>query len=676
MKIKIISIIILTSSLLSSCTAWLDEIESKEIIPTNKVFSDAGGVKTYMAELYYNLPIEDFKYCGNGGTVGFNDNKGAGQTCSFTDEAPHRNGASLYNAGTAGGYSFTSGYKEVHDILYLLENLGNTTLSENLKSLYKGEAYFMLAYTYFALAKRYGGVPIIKNTIQLNLSDLSNVTKVPRSREKTTWDYTIALCDSAVKYLPKIHPESTNRRPGSYTANALKSRVALFAASVAKYYEDGASGGATDQAVINGLVGGMNIDTANVYYQKCIEACEVFFQPDCPFSLQNPTPSSPDEADQNLYKMFENVNTASSEMIFIKGYTVVGQGHYWPSNTPVQVGTSQSVAGLQPAVGYIERAFGDYTDDGTGLAVKIKTRADGNETALGNFSKTTNYYRYANPQDAFNGVGPIGTVNGGIIGNVPDAKKRLDARMTSALMIPGSQFRGITLNFQGGLIKTDGTTLQGATFTPIVHTDGKTYYPMGGKDIASCSGWESSSGGTKTGFTIRKFYPSTFTGDPILLGTYTNDYPDFRYAEILLNYAEAVVENTAGYGSQTIANDCVNKVRRRAGHKDNVVATANVADATTIQTIGTVQRERYAEFYFENKYLSDILRRRDAHKIYNNYQYYSLRMYQDLRSNPVTYLFVRQASPNAVAGKSFVKKAYYCGIDGVASNGVINNPGY
>jgi hypothetical protein len=51
-------------------------------------------------------------------------------------------------------------------------------------------------------------------------------------------------------------------------------------------------------------------------------------------------------------------------------------------------------------------------------------------------------------------------------------------------------------------------------------------------------------------------------------------------------------------------------------------------------------------------------------------------MYQDLRSNPVTYLFVRQTSPNAAAGKSFVKKAYYCGIDGVASNGVINNPGY
>ena len=76
------------------------------------------------------------------------------------------------------------------------------------------------------------------------------------------------------------------------------------------------------------------------------------------------------------------------------------------------------------------------------------------------------------------------------------------------------------------------------------------------------------------------------------------------------------------------------------------------------------------------KYLSDIIRRRDAHKIYNNYQYYSVRMYQDLRSNPVTYLFVRQASPNASAGKSFVKKAYYCGIDGVASNGVINNPGY
>jgi hypothetical protein len=103
--------------------------------------------------------------------------------------------------------------------------------------------------------------------------------------------------------------------------------------------------------------------------------------------------------------MFENVNTASSEMIFIKGYTVVKQGHYWPSNIPVQAGASQNIAGLQPAVGYIERAFGDYTGDGKGLPVQIRTRADGNENALGTFSKTVNYYRYANPQDPFNGVG-------------------------------------------------------------------------------------------------------------------------------------------------------------------------------------------------------------------------------------------------------------------------------
>lgn len=676
MKIKNIFVILFTGLLFSNCSQWLDEIQSKQIIPTNQVFSDPGGIKIYLANLYYNLPIEDFRYCGNGGSVGFNNNVGAGQTCTFTDEASHRNGATLYNAGWQTGYSFASGYKEIHDILYLLENLDKTTLLPEQKNLYKGESYFLLAYTYFALAKRFGGVPLVTSTIKLDITDLSNVVKVPRSTEKETWDFTIAMCDSAIKYLPEIHPQSFNRRPGTYTANALKSRIALWAASVAKYYDDGASAGATDPAVLNKYVGGMTMDDANEYYRKCIEACEPFFQQNSPFSLYAPTPASPDEADQNLCNMFQDVNIASSEMIFIKGYTVVGQGHYFPSNTPNQAGASQNVAGLQPGVGYIERAFGDYTDDGNDLPVKIRTRADGNETALGLFSKTVNYYRYANPQDPFNGVGPIGTVAGGVTTTTPNPKKRLDARMTSAVIVPGSTFRGITMNFQGGLIKPDGTTLQGAIFTPIVHTDGNTYYPMGGKDVISCSGWESCNGGTKTGFTIRKFFPSTFTGDPLLLGGYTNDYPDFRLAEIYLNYAEAVVENTAGYGSQTVANDCLNKIRRRAGHTDNVVATANIADATTIQSIGTVQRERYAEFYFENKYLSDILRRRDAHKIYNNFQYYSIRMYQDLRSNPVTYIFVRQAAPNCVGGKTFNKKAYYCGIDGIAVNGLINNPGY
>ena len=44
----------------------------------------------------------------------------------------------------------------------------------------------------------------------------------------------------------------------------------------------------------------------------------------------------------------------------------------------------------------------------------------------------------------------------------------------------------------------------------------------------------------------------------------TTDFMEFRYAEILLNYAEAVFES--GLGDATLAEKSLNDIRKRAGH--------------------------------------------------------------------------------------------------------------
>ena len=60
-------------------------------------------------------------------------------------------------------------------------------------------------------------------------------------------------------------------------------------------------------------------------------------------------------------------------------------------------------------------------------------------------------------------------------------------------------------------------------------------------------------------FGVRKFL------DPNGYNPYTQSpWYDIRYAEILLNYAEAVVENGSDYGDATLAAQYLNDVRKRA----------------------------------------------------------------------------------------------------------------
>src|SRR5690606_36384901 len=69
------------------------------------------------------------------------------------------------------------------------------------------------------------------------------------------------------------------------------------------------------------------------------------------------------------------------------------------------------------------------------------------------------------------------------------------------------------------------------------------------------------------------------------------DWMEFRYAEILLNYAEAVVESGyAANNAQAVATQAINALRRRAAHTVDIPLT-----------IENVMRERRVELAFENK---------------------------------------------------------------------------
>ncbi len=94
--------------------------------------------------------------------------------------------------------------------------------------------------------------------------------------------------------------------------------------------------------------------------------------------------------------------------------------------------------------------------------------------------------------------------------------------------------------------------------------NGVTYHTYGGATPNLYSGFDPYGGNnTKTGFSFKKFMST----NPVVpqWNSSTTDFLEFRYAEVLLIYAEAVAES--GLGDATKAAEALNATRRRAAQR-------------------------------------------------------------------------------------------------------------
>lgn len=139
--------------------------------------------------------------------------------------------------------------------------------------------------------------------------------KVPRSTEKETWDFVMEECDRAIRLLPETrnNPSEEKRRATKWTAYALKSRAALHAASVAKYWDKAPLEG---EAVDKNFVG-LDKSDASRYYQACIDASKAIIASNR-FGLYKAHPGSVQEAIANYRALFTDPNVAGEEAILSK----------------------------------------------------------------------------------------------------------------------------------------------------------------------------------------------------------------------------------------------------------------------------------------------------------------------------------------------------------------------
>jgi starch-binding outer membrane protein, SusD/RagB family len=626
--------IIMALMLGTSCKDVLD-LEPQDKLPIEAVFNSPGGVKLYMANLYYQLPVEDFTYFNTGfnwnGSSGVN-NGGQGRAMS-TDEAVHSQ-AGGYNLGPNGDGAnmnnyWISGYALIRDVNLLIDAVPTLNILDAEKDKILGEASFLRAWAYYGIAMRYGGCPLIKGS-QPYSSDPEPL-KVQRSTEKETYDYILSELDVAIAKLPDSWGAG-ERRASKWVAYALKSRAALYAASLAKYWNKAPLSGA---AVTSKYVGMSPADAAG-YYQQCIQASEAIMN-NPKFGLYEPTPADATVAAENYRKMFQDPNIATTESIFIKGFSIPGEsrGHNYDIwYTPAQLANGWPHPGrMNPTLDLID-SYEDYTKPGQDAP--LVTSLDGNLTNYNGYDPNRSYIRYDNPTDPF--------VN-------------KDARLHATVVVPGSMMKGTKIIIQAGYILPDGTARIRTGGSTVVN--GVTYYNYGGPNTSSYSGFDTFGGNnTKTGFSFRKFLQ-----DAAVVPAWnqsTTDWVEFRYAEVLLNYAEAVVES--GLGDPVKAAKALNDIRRRASHFTQVPLT-----------IQNVMRERKVELAFENKRWWDLVRRRELHELFNAQTPHALLPVLDLRVSPAKYIFIRANAPN-FNPRTFQIREYYLSIPGVAASGVIQNP--
>lgn len=663
MKKNILSIFSLCALMgLSGCNAFL-ELEPLDKVSPDQLLETEGGVKALLANIYTMIPMEDFNYRPN---AGFNQRgyDGVNETTNLaflTDEATRSDG------GVGIGYEGFNywPYGDIRQVNIFMQNVEKAkeagTISVADADRMTGEAHFARAYMYYGLVKRYGGVPLID---KVQDDDYANggpgAVAVPRSTELDTWKFVLNECTLAAATLPDATSGSDLYRVTKWAAYALKSRVALHAASVAKYWNLAPLAG---EAVTQKLVGGMTSADADAFYKECIEASKFLIE-NSGKSLYKPAPATVKEAASNFQALF--LNDQNEEVIFSKAYlngtTNTNQGHsYAQFNILPQVNPGALKYGRFNPMLEIVDLFEDYTDDGTGKSAKIVTRTEGNEDAyIPNFHNMNN----ASVVNTLMSV-PFVKYN-----DLYEPFANKDARLLASVVVPGSSYAGTEIIIQGGFIKDNNSYV--AYSNESTQKNGTTYYALGAEGETMFSGFNNVNSGedanwTATGFGVRKYMPEGESMSPDRLSS-TTSYIDMRLAEVYLNYAEAVVENGSGFGDKELAENYLNALRRRAGHTDRISLT-----------LESVLKERRVEMAFEGKRFWDMNRRREFHTEFSNNRIRkALVPMLDLRGAEPKYVFARvnYFGDETRGGRTFQNINYYRGIPNIATNGLVQNPGH
>ncbi|WP_185211600.1 MULTISPECIES: RagB/SusD family nutrient uptake outer membrane protein [Sphingobacterium] len=530
-KFKYIYILLLFS--VSSCQKDILDKKPLDVISDAIVWEDEKLIEAYLTQAYLQMYIlmnetpnslaKDFASSDDwNGPFIINELADEGtRNWIFGQSEVKKNGLTI-NGGVLEWWE--NSYEVIRTLNELILKVPNAPLEDDFIKKRVAEARFLRAYNYFAMVKRYGGVPLI--TIPQDINASPEELFPTRNTEQEVYDFILSELDQIKDDLAP-RAETDYGRPSKGVVLALKSRAALYAGSIAKFGE----------VQINGVVG-INTSLASSYYQKSYDAARELIE----------------SGEYNLYES-DNDKTLNFQNVFLKKNNVEviwaqrhdyvlrsagGNGWIWDffqSPKPHPWG-----AGNQNAP-YLEMAEEfEYVDGSSGTFNRLDLQQK--------------------------------------LWTTEDLWKNKDPRFFATLYTQNTNWKGTPVNFQNGLILPDGSIMKGGSYMNVP--------TEGDQKVDNSFG---------TGFGVLKYLDPShdiMTGDR---GTSGTDFQLFRYAEILLNYAEAAFE----LGRSPDALLAVNEVRERAG-----IAKLNSVDREKIR------HERKVELAFEGHRYWDLRRWRIA----------------------------------------------------------------
>lgn len=519
------------------------------LLPNEVAFSDPALVLSILGDLY-NRQV-DFSSLDNGW----------GSFADFGESFPSENGSYGIVRNTNWGYGSWStwDYTYIRELnLFIQRDSASTALTTADKTRFMAEGRFLRANYYFEMVKRMGGVPLVTSPLAYDESK-GEVTslQLPRAKESDIYDFVISEMEAIKNQLPA--DVNTKSRATKAAALAVESRAALYAASIAKY------GATTPQVSLPGGEVGIPASKATAYYTTALAASnEIITGKAGDYKLYQ---SLPDLSD-NFAALFLDKSSVNQEAIWVEDFRVGGRTHGFTTNDqPYSISDEGGDAGrLDPSLNLVENF----------------EKLDGTFAPLSTRDGSGNPIYYNNQEDIFAGR---------------------DGRLRGTVLVPNSLFKGKRVDIWAGYQLADGSTFssdEAGNLRALPGTDPNAKIQVVGKD-GPVSGLEFR---TQSGFYIRKYLDPTIGSGRRGRGSDVA-FIRYRYAEILLNAAEAAFE----LGQTAVAAGFMNQVRARAGLTTPLTTAA--------MTFDRIVHERRVELAFEGHILFDYKRWRIAHLIWD-----------------------------------------------------------
>jgi len=317
---KIVILTILALTLWTSCEDVLNK-EPINIISDAVVWTDQTLIDAYLTEIYGEMVFFVNDLYGNSMYTPSFKAKDWFDMCFTINICDEACDAWVYNGMKYNPLTSSGGLYElwVYDLIrkqnVFLENIKDANVNADFKKTKTAEDRFLRAFTYFSMVKRYGGVPLI--TRVQNLNDPQEELYPSRAKEADVYNFIISEINEIVNDLPESYAADNVGRPTKYAALALKSRAALYAASIATW-------GKVD---LNGVIG-IPSSQAQSFWQTSFDASNQIIQSGKHALYKKYWTDDKAKNYQNIFLDEKNV-----EQILTKQFNgpdgVSGKGHGW-----------------------------------------------------------------------------------------------------------------------------------------------------------------------------------------------------------------------------------------------------------------------------------------------------------------------------------------------------------